>query len=97
MPALDDSITVTIPLPKRVYVRATRLAAEQHRSVEEQLAGLVESGLTSELSVEQALDEAYEAYLANMKAAGRAPHTADELWDQMRRIRQEVADELDTR
>lgn len=96
LPVADERIPVTVPLPRRIYEKVADSAARGHRSVEEEVAGLVETGLASETSVDAILDEAHSAYLSHMKQAGRQPHTAEELWEQMRRVRKEVADELDS-
>jgi hypothetical protein len=97
MPVAEERVTVTIPLPKRVFDKVSDSAARAHRSLEDELAGLIESGLTCEINIDAALDEAYEAYLARMRSEGRQPHTAEELWEQMGRVRKEVADELSSR
>ena len=97
MPVTDEYVSVTIPLPRRIFDKVSNSASVAHRTLEEHLARLVENGMASEMSVEEALDEAHQAYLRHMNLEGREPHTTDELWEQMRRIRKEVSNDLDRR
>lgn len=94
MSVMDNEVSVTLRLPRNTYRKVSDAAARAHRSVEEELTERVTTTLTNEMSVDEALNEAYQSYLSRMKKEGRQPHTTEELWDQMNRIRQEVADEL---
>jgi hypothetical protein len=97
MSVVDKEVLVTVRLPRGAYQRITEAAARAHRSVEEEVAERVTSTLTDEGSVEEAFDEAYQAYLSHLREEGRQPLSTSELWDQMRRIREQIANELNTR
>ena len=85
---------VTIDLPIPILERAGELAKRNHATLEMELATLVESGLESELSVREKLDRLSEVYRDRLAREGKLNQSGEDVMDELRRIREQVADEL---
>jgi hypothetical protein len=66
--------------------RVTELAEADRHSVEEEMRQLIERSIRSRDSLQEAIREARED-------PNRPTQTTEELWEQMRRIREQVATE----
>ena len=95
MPIAEDQVPITLSVPRSVAERVGESARLANRSVEREAEALMERGLTTRESVRASADRAYEAYKDHLKRIGQKEPTADELMEQMRRIREEIANELD--
>ena len=93
MPVMETE-SLTLQLPFDVVERIRESANESHRPVEREAQALLERGLSARERLRQSADRAYREYQEHLKRAGEAEPTAEELMDQMRRIREEVANEL---
>lgn len=51
MPATEERVQVAFPLPRTGYERVERAARDGQRSLDDELAVLVESGLNAELPI----------------------------------------------
>ena len=94
MPATEDRVFLTVSVPKSIVDRINQAAEHSSRTVDDEVAWLVESGLESEMTWEEQLEKVRNAYRERYESTGRPVPTTEELWEQMRRIREEVANEL---
>lgn len=94
MPAIDEMECVTLQLPRDMVERLRQSAKESHRPVEREAQALIERGLTVRDRLKRSADRAHTAYQDHLTRTGNTEPTAEELMEQMRRIREEVADEL---
>jgi hypothetical protein len=94
MPATEECVQVAFPLPRTVYERVERAARDGQRSLDDELAVLVESGLNAELSHQERFDRLAEMYRARLAREGQLNQTPEEVMAELRAIREKIADEL---
>jgi hypothetical protein len=96
MPTIEtnERVAVTLSLPRPLVDRADELAKLRHSTIETQLEKLLETGLQAETSVRSRLEALSEAYRADLAKAGKLHMTAEEVNAELRRIREQIADEL---
>ena len=94
MPTGTELIDVSLALPKSLVDRVSDLASEGNRTLEEEIATLLSQSLRSKERLRDALQRVRAGYDAELAATGRPRPTTEELWQQMNRIREEVANEL---
>src|SRR5437899_2444000 len=94
MPVLDDRATITVSLPRSMMDELNERASSGRRSLEAEVTHIIERYLRRRQEVQEALERARTAYEAELARTGQRRPTSDELWEQMRRIREEVANEL---
>ena len=95
MPAVEDQVPITLKVPRSIAERVNESAKRSNRSVEQEAEALLERGLNTRESLRASADRAYRAYREHLARTGQRELTADELMEQMRRIREEIANELD--
>lgn len=93
MPATEQCVSMTIMLPKSLADQIAGLAGAERRSIDEEIRGLLERSLRETRSPRELLQIAREERAAELARAGHRPQTEEELWEQMHRIREEVANE----
>lgn len=94
MTTAEERVTVTLEPPRSVVERVAELASSREETVDAAALRLLEQGLRQRELLRESLERARAAYEAELAQAGEARPTSSELWEQMRRIRDEVADEL---
>jgi len=94
MPVAEEQVSITLTLPRSVVDRVGELAKQKHASLDDQFGLLVANGLQAELSVGERLKRLSDVYRARLDREGRLNQTAEEVMDELRRIREQVADEL---
>jgi hypothetical protein len=95
MPVLEEQVPITLTVPRSVAERVGESARLAKRSIEEEAEALMERGLSTRESVRASADRAYQAFRDHLKRTGQKEPTADELMEQMRRIREDISNELD--
>ena len=93
MPRVDDLIAVTVKLPRSIVERVDRRVAEHHSTREHQVAKLVESGLDAEMTWQERFDRLKTMHRERMQREGKLDQTEDEIWEELQRIRDQVANE----
>ncbi len=91
MPVAEEQVSITLTLPRSVVERVRKSAEKSHRSVEQEATVLLQTGISKGAALRESLERARSAYDAEIKRAGKSRPTTEELWEQMRRIREEVA------
>lgn len=94
MAAQVDSVTINIELPREEYERVEAQARQEHLSVSQVIPGLVSSELRRREKARLLLAEASTTYRARLANAGKLDQTPEEIFADLRLIREEVADEL---
>lgn len=87
-------ISITLDLPEELYERASLKAAREQRHVSEVLNATLEEGLIAPETARELWEELSVKYRARLDREGKLHQTDEEVWTEMARIRQEVADEL---
>ena|SRR5258706_7809966 len=95
MPTLEEQVPITLSVPRSIAERVSESARLANRSVEQEAEALLERGLSTRESVRASAELAYQNYREHLEATGQKEPTADEMMEQMRRIREEIANELD--
>lgn len=91
---LAQNVTVTLNLPKDVYERASETAANEQRSLEEILSQLITEGLNVHASLRELFEVVSDQYRARLSQEGKLGQSPDEVLDQLRRVREQIAHEL---
>src|SRR5437667_12068148 len=96
MVVVANPIDVNVRLPRETYEEVCQAASKEKRSVDDELAMLVESGLKAERSYQELFDELAKEYRARMHREGKSDQTKEEVLAELRALRQKVADEFYT-
>ena len=94
MPVAEKRVKMTVELPKSIADRVAARAASSKHTLNEEMRTLLEQGLRGSGNVHESVERARKAYEAELIGAEKTRPTTEELWEQMRRIREEVANEL---
>ena len=95
MAIVQDREPLTLQVPASVIDQVRESATQSNRTLEEEAEALLEQAIRRRADARESLKRAqieYEAYLAR---TGQRRPTTEEIWEQLRRVREEVADELD--
>jgi len=93
MPSTDQTVQVTLHLPKVLYQQASATAEGEQQQVEDLLSQLMIQTLQNLGSYQlwQSVSNQYRARLAQENRLDQSPH---EILSQLRTIREEIAHEL---
>ena len=93
MAAQADCVTIQIDLPHEEYKRVEAHARQEHLSVSQLIPGLVSSELRRREKARRLLTEASKSYRARLTKDGKLDQTPEEIFAELRLIREEVANE----
>lgn len=91
---VEEQIAVTVNLPKSIVEQIGESAGRDNHTMEEEIRALIGLALAMDSDPEELAEAAERDYAAHLAATGQKRPTTDELWEQMRRVREEVANEL---
>jgi hypothetical protein len=94
MSAAEHTVSVTVTLSRDVYERVAGAAAEEHRQIEEVLTALVTEGLDAHSTVREVLERASALYRARLASEGKLEQTSEEVLEELREVREQIAGEL---
>ncbi len=94
MPIAEEQVVLTVPLPRSVVEHIGASAGRDNHTVEEELRSLIGLELALEGDPEELAAKAEREYADHRAATGKKRPTTEELWEQMRRVREEVANEI---
>lgn len=89
-----DSVTIQVDLPRAEYELVEAEARKERRPVSEVIPGLVSSELYRREKARRMLQAASESYRAQLAAEGKLDQTPEEIFADLRQLREEVANEL---
>jgi hypothetical protein len=94
MNSTDQPIPITLLLPKALYQKVAQTAEQEQRSLEDLLNGLVLEGLTTHATVRQILEAVSTNYRQRLSQADELQKSPEEVFQELRAIREQLADEL---
>ena len=94
MSTSTQTVQVTLTLPRDLYERAAKTAQAEQRQIAELLSSLVAEGLTQRDSPREAFERASASYRARLAREGKLDQSPDEVLQELREIREQVAREL---
>jgi hypothetical protein len=94
MNANVQTFTVTLQLPKDVYERVSQTASHEQRAFEDMLSTLVGEGLSVHASVRELFEEVSAQYRARLVREGKSGQSSDEVLQELRGLREQIANEL---
>ena len=89
-----NRVSVTLDLPPELYRRASLKAEREQKEIGEVLNSTLEEGLISPETSRHLFQQLSYKYRARLEREGKLHQTEDEIWAELARIRQQVADEL---
>jgi hypothetical protein len=94
MSANVQTFTVTLQLPKDVYERVSQTASLERRAFEDMLSTLVGEGLDVHASVRELFEGVSAQYRARLIRESKSGQSSDEVLQELRGLREQVAHEL---
>lgn len=96
MPAGDRCDQITITLPHAIVEQIEAMVGETGSTLESESARLIELGLRTKQDVRRQWRELSESYRARLSREGKLEQSPEDVMEELRRIREQVADELYT-
>ncbi|CAN5844187.1 hypothetical protein BH18ACI4_BH18ACI4_29560 [soil metagenome] len=94
MSATDQTVQVTVTLPKDVYQRVEQAAVYERRQLEDLLSALVAEGLDAHTTLRELFENVSAQYRARLDSEGRLDRPSNEVLQELRDLREQVAREL---
>jgi len=94
MNSTEQVVHVTLKLPKELYDRVAYAAAGEHQPLEDLLSVLVAEGLDAHASVRELLERVSAQYRDRLTREGKLEQPADEVLQELRAMREQIASEL---
>ena len=94
MSSIAQTVQVTLRLPKDMYERVTQAALMEQRQVEDLLSTLIVEGLEAHATTRELLEHVSEDYRARLAHEGRLPQSSDDVLQDLRDLREQIAREL---
>ncbi len=90
----EQSVRVTLRLPKEIYERVARTAAGEQQQLEDLLGILVAEGLDAHATVRELFEHVSAQYRARLAQEEKLDQSADEVLQELRAVREQIASEL---
>lgn len=94
MSIADRTVQVTLTLPEEVYQRVAQEADREQRQLGELLAALVAEGLDAHATARELFERVSEQYQARIAREGQPGQSSEEILQELRQLREQVAREL---
>ena len=94
MNSTEQVVQVMVKLPKEIYDRVVHAAAGEQQSLEDLLSVLVAEGLDAHASVRELFEHVSAQYRARLAREGKLDQSADEVLQELRAVREQIAGEL---
>jgi hypothetical protein len=94
MSTAEQTVQVTLALPKDVYERVAQAAVDEQRQFNDVLSALVMEGLDAHSSVREVLEHVSAQYRTRMASEGRLDQSPDQVLQELRDLREQIAREL---
>jgi hypothetical protein len=94
MNSAEQTVQVTLRLPKEIYERVAHAAAEEQRQLEDLLSTLVAEGLDVHASVRELFEHVSDQYRARLAREGKLERSPDAVLRELRTLREQIAREL---
>lgn len=90
----EQVVQVAVKLPKEIYERIARTAVDEQQQLEDLLRVLVVEGLDAHVPVRELFERVSEHYRARLAREGKLDQSADEVLQELRTMREQIAREL---
>jgi len=90
----EQAVQVIVTLPKEIYERVARTAAGEQQQLEDLLSVLIVEGLDAHATVRELLEHVSGQYRARLIREGKLDQSADEVLQELRTVREQIASEL---
>ena len=94
MSSAEQTVQVTLSLPKDIYERVARTAVGERRQLEDLLNALVAEGLDAHATVRELFERVSEQYRARLTGEGKLDQSADGVLQELRTLREQIVREL---
>lgn len=94
MNSAEQVVQVTVKLPKEIYDRVARAAVGEQQPLEDLLSVLVAEGLDAQASVRELFERVSAQYRDRLTREGKRDQAADEVLQELRAVREQIASEL---
>lgn len=94
MSSAEQTVQVTLSLPKDIYERVARAAVGERRQLEDLLSTLVAEGLDAHATVRELFERVSEQYRARLTGEGKLDQSADGVLQELRTLREQIVREL---
>lgn len=90
----EQTVQVTLKLPRDIYERVSLTAAGEQRHLEELLGSLIAEGLDAHATVRELFERVSEQYRSRLAADGKLAQSSDDVLRELRALREQIAREL---
>lgn len=90
----DQTVQVTLLLPKDIYERAAQAASKEQRQIEDILSTLIAEGLDAHATVRALFERVSEQYRARLAREGKLHQSSEDVLQELRTLREQIAREL---
>jgi hypothetical protein len=94
MSSIDQTVQVTLRLPKDIYEQVAQAAVLEQRQVEDLLSTLVAEGLEAHATIRELLEHVSEQYRARLEREGKLQQSSDDVLQELHDLREQIAREL---
>jgi hypothetical protein len=94
MSSMSQTVRVTLRLPKDMYERVTQAARSEQQPVEDLLRTLIAEGLEAHTTVREVLERVSEDYRARLTREGKLHQSSDDVLQELRDLREQIAREI---
>lgn len=94
MPTTDEREAITLTLPKSLVRQLDEEAQSRSTTREIEAEALIADGFRRQRAARESLDRLSALHRARLQGEGKLNQTEDEIWAELNRVREEVANEL---
>lgn len=94
MPVVDELVDITVKLPRSVVENLDDLASSHRSTRDVEVRSLIEDRLRRQKEGREAFDRLSAMYRTRMEKEGKADQTSEEIMEELRELREKVANEL---
>ena len=91
---MNQTVQVTLRLPKAMYERVTQAAGVEQRPVEDLLCAFVAEGIEAHTTLRDLWEHVSESYRARLAHEGKLGQSADDVLQELRDLREQITREL---
>jgi hypothetical protein len=91
MSSIGQTVQVTLRLPKDMYERVTQAALIEQQQVEDLLRTLIAEGLKAHTTLRELLEHVSEDYRARLACEGKLHQSSDDVLQELRSLREQIA------
>jgi siroheme synthase (precorrin-2 oxidase/ferrochelatase) len=94
MSSSGQTVQVTVRLPKEIYERVTQAALIEQQQIEDLLRSLIVEGLEAHMPLRELWEHVSEDYRARLAREGKLRQASDDVLQELRDLREQIAGEL---